>query len=418
MEGQTFYTASPTTATLSDGDVVMVGSSGALLIQQTPTEDPTKQPITGVTPQDYVLGAFVPTFIAVLFSIPWHLLASAIKELEPFYQLHHADSVLAEESIALNYRSTINLIAIFNAIRKRHYLVWWSGLLSLIILALAPLASETVFIGFIGGGRCTVVSGRDGCGTPRLSVYPVAARAVQGILSFVAVMTFALAIAIMRRKSGVCANPLSIAGLATLFQDQRLIEDFRRLSPYSASSKDIGAALRGHRYRIGTYNETDGSLSYGMTIMPTDAMQVDADRRTFSLDGKKYASVAVNAVDEHPAPTRRKPSSSPWVHPATVMIFALFVCGLEALVIYYNRVGANTPFERFMDSETFGVSFLFTLIGVILKMYWSLLDDGETTPIAPWRLRTQRCGLAHFLHLRTPQHGTLPEAPAKRRQSH
>jgi hypothetical protein len=102
------------------------------------------------------------------------------------------------------------------------------------------------------------------------------------------------------------------------------------------------------------------------------------------MGGKKYASVAVNPVDEQPAPVCTKSSSSPWIQPAIVKAFALFVLGLEALIIYYNRTGGDTGFERFMDSQAFGVSFLLTAIGVILKMYWSLLDDGKSiTPLIP-----------------------------------
>lgn len=249
--------------------------------------------------------------------------------------------------------------------------------MSLVILILAPLASETVFIGFVGEGRCTATSGRQAC-LPELSVYPVAARVVQGILAFVAVITFALAIAIMQRKSGVYANPLSIVGIATLFQDQRLIEDFRRLNAYAPSSKALHLALHGNRYRIGTYSEVVSNNSYGMVLLHGNASPVES-HRTSSLGGKKYASVAVDAVEDHTTPKRRKPNSSHWLHPATVVAFALFVVGLEALVIYYNRVGTDTGFERFMDSDAFGVSFLFTAIGVILKMYWTLIDDGEST---------------------------------------
>lgn len=376
--GKTFETGSPTTATLPGGNVVVVGPTGAVSIQEPAhrAEDPTKQSIS-ISPQDYVIGAFVPTILAVLFSIPWHLLASAIKEIEPFYQLHSADGALAENSITLEYRASINIVATFTAIRKKHYLVWWSGLVSLIILVLAPLASETVFIGFIGDGKCTATSGRQAC-IPELSVYPVAARVVQGILAFVAVMTFALAIAILQRKSGVYANPLSIAGIATVFQDQRLIEDFRRLNADASSSKDIRLALQGNRYGIGTYSEGVDNDSYGITIIHGNAEPVES-LRTSSLGGKNYALVAVNATEDHTSPCKRRPSSSPWLHPATIIAFALFISGLEALIIYYNRVGADTGFERFMDSEAFGVSFLFTAIGVIVKMYWNLIDDGKST---------------------------------------
>ena len=31
-----------------------------------------------------------------------------------------------------------------------------------------------------------------------------------------------------------------------------------------------------------------------------------------------------------------------------------------------------------MDSNSFGVAFLFTAVGVGINMYWTLLDDGKT----------------------------------------
>ena len=127
-------------------------------------------------------------------------MASAIKEIEPFYQLHNADGALAEDSLALDYRASISILGTITAIRKRHYVVWWSGAISLIILPLAPLASETLFVGLIG--ECSAQIDQKYY-FPMLSVYPVAARLLQGILVFVSIMAVALGIAIKRMKSGV-----------------------------------------------------------------------------------------------------------------------------------------------------------------------------------------------------------------------
>ena len=41
-----------------------------------------------------------------------------------------------------------------------------------------------------------------------------------------------------------------------------------------------------------------------------------------------------------------------------------------ALIAVYYTGGADTPFERFMDSQWFGVRFLFTLIGMIINVMW------------------------------------------------
>lgn len=372
IDGTTFATGTPTTATLADGKVVVVWPSGSISVQN--PEDRAPERKTFVTAKEYVLGAFVPTFIAVLFSIPWHLLASAIKEMEPFYQLQRPDGATAENSIALDYRASINIVATVNAIRKGHFLVWWSGLVSLVVLVVAPLSSETVFIGF--DGKCTATSGRDAC-SPSLSVYPTAARVLQGMLAFIAILTLALMIAILRARSGVYANPLSIAGLSTLFQNSHAVENFRRLNPYCTSSKMIRAALQGYRYRVDFYLDDDGVSCYGLVIFHQEPDVAQINSRTSFHGGKKYATVAVTAVQEHVRLKGQRTISSFFVHPAAIVAFALFVTGLEILVIYYNKTGGDTGFEKFMDSQSFGVGFLFTAIGVMLKMYWSLLDDGK-----------------------------------------
>lgn len=373
IDGTSFNTATPTTATLTGGKVVVVWPTGSVSIQEAQDGLPSKK--ISITPKEYIIGAFVPTILAVIYSIPWHLLASAIKEIEPFYQLQRPEGVTAEESIALDYRASINVIATFSAITKGHFLVWWSGLISLLVLVLAPIASQTVFIGFIGS--CTVKSGREAC-SPELSVYPVAARVLQGILALIALLTLALAAAMKRGKGGLYANPLSIAGLATLFQNDHVVESFRRLNPYCRSSRMIRASLQGHRFRMTSYVDNDGSSSYGLVMCYEDPATIQTSYQTAFSGGKKYASVAVDAVDERVPLRRQRTVSDFFIHPAAIVAFALFVAGLEALIIYYNITGGDTGFERFMDSQSFGVGFLFTALGVMLKLYWCLLDDGKT----------------------------------------
>lgn len=372
IDGTSFNTAMPTTATLKDGKVVVVWPTGSVSIQE--AQDLATPKKIAITPKEYIIGAFVPTILAVVYSIPWHLLASAIQQIEPFYQLQRPEGVAAQDSIALDYRASINVIATLSAITKGHSLVWWSGLISLLVLVLAPIASQTVFISFIGS--CTATSGRQAC-SPELSVYLVAARVLQGILAFIAVLTIALAIAIKRGKSGLYADPLSIAGLATLFQNDHVVESFRRLNPYCPSSKMIRASLQGHRFRITSYVDSAGSSSYGLVMCYEDPATVQTNYQTAFRGGKKYTSVAVDAVDGHIPLRRQRTVSEFFIHPVAIVAFALFVAGLQALIIYYNNTSDDTAFERFMDSQSFGVGFLFTALGVMLKLYWCLLDDGR-----------------------------------------
>ena len=370
--GSTFATATPTTATLADGKIVVVWPSGSVSV----SDASQPQQKYSVTPKEYLIGAILPTLLAVVFSIPWYLLASAIQEIEPFYQLQRPEGVSAENSIALDYRASISIVATFNAFRKGHFLVWWSGLASMVVLIVPPLASESVFIGFVG--ECTATSGRKAC-TPSLNVYPVAARILEGLLAFIAVVTLALVVAILRGRSGVYANPLSIAGLATLFQNSQVIESFRRLNPYCTSTKMITSGLRGRQYRITNYVDDEGNPAYGLVMCYQDPAAVQLHAQTSTHAGKKYASVSVTAMEEHTRPLPQRTLTNIFVHPITIVIFAVLVVGLEVWIIYYGKTEGDTRFERFMDGQSFGVGFLFTAIGVMLKMYWSLLDSGKSS---------------------------------------
>lgn len=376
IDGGSFNISQPTSATLNNGDVLVIGPTGAVSLQDNIHHTPT--PRTSVTPGQYVLGAFVPTILAVLFTIPWHLITAAVKEMEPFYQLHGSNGALAEDSLTLDYRASIGPIAAITAMRKGHFLVWWTGLTSLLVLLVAPLASETVFIGFIESSTCTATSGRAGC-FPELSVFPPAARAIQGILAFVAIMTMGLLVTLWRIKSGVVANPLSIAGLATIFQHRPLIDLFHHIASTAPTSKQLATALRGVRCRTGEYVEIDGSTGYGMYMISNHGRPIEAESmQATSNREKKHPTVSVAPVEDSAAGVSpRKSFSSYGTHPVLVGMFGFLVCGLTALIIYYRLVSKNTGFERFMDGQSFGVSFLFTAIGVVIKQYWNLMDDGK-----------------------------------------
>ncbi|KAL8806224.1 MAG: hypothetical protein Q9182_001499 [Xanthomendoza sp. 2 TL-2023] len=390
VNGKTIYYATPTTATVASGKVAVVDPSGAVAIQDIPGQSSPPQPKQSVTRKEYLIGAFLPTVLAVLFSIPWYILSTAVQEMEPFYQLANLQGALACNSICLDYRASLNVVAILKAGLKGHFVVLWAGLCSIAVLALAPIASETVFIGFVGEGRCAASSLRDAC-HPQLSVYPVAARLVQGILGLVAVLTVCIAIRNSRRNSGVYANPSSIAGIATLFQNPSLIDEFRLLDPDGFDSRALEAQLQGNRYRLSHFQHHDGSMDYGIishTEAPLCSDGSDPDSRnsrTYTPNKrKKYITVPVTTVKAEPKQSRMSKTDY-FLHPATIFAFAILVAGLLTLVVYYNQTGGDTDFERFMDSQTFGVAFMFTAVGVMLKLYWTLVDDDLRTTY-PYRL--------------------------------
>jgi hypothetical protein len=59
-----------------------------------------------ITPQQYVSVSFLPLIIAALYVIPWRILDSTIREMEPFYQLHQPGGSSAEYSLCLDYSTS------------------------------------------------------------------------------------------------------------------------------------------------------------------------------------------------------------------------------------------------------------------------------------------------------------------------
>ncbi|KAK0634111.1 hypothetical protein B0T14DRAFT_417711 [Immersiella caudata] len=53
------------------------------------------------------------------------------------------------------------------------------------------------------------------------------------------------------------------------------------------------------------------------------------------------------------------------------IFFLLLHLGLITLLTYYHLLRDDTPFELFMDSQTFGVKFLFAAIGSLFALFWS-----------------------------------------------
>ena len=59
------------------------------------------------------------------------------------------------------------------------------------------------------------------------------------------------------------------------------------------------------------------------------------------------------------------------------LLYILLTCGLLAVILYYNNTGGDTPFERFMDNQGFGVRFLFTTVGIGITFFWGSFFTSE-----------------------------------------
>ena len=162
-------------------------------------------------------------------------------------------------------------------------------------------------------------------------------------------------------------SPGSIAGLVIAFEGHHLLQKLQELDS-TASRKELAEHLEHRRYRLnqhirGAINDcgTEGSVEGSPTVVPP-----------------KYERIAYdpgfNAMELPPTATttRQRFPGFKW-YLETVTLIALLT-GLLALITYYYIHGENTPFERFMDSQTHGVRAVMVFPGVLIKTGFNRIE--------------------------------------------
>ncbi|KAK4211182.1 hypothetical protein QBC37DRAFT_19376 [Rhypophila decipiens] len=196
----------------------------------------------------------------------------------------------------------------------------------------------------------------------------------------------------------------------------------------AATSKDIAKALEGKRFRLGYFQVSPGCdrygsaqwrhdgkdgrwggsirsdttwgqtgpyqhMSYGLELVSPDEVETGSVRLTVkepptrsstqdkttqqgSFLGRllgKFKKLALKLriskkkENTSTSTVSRKRCQTTSVIPA---VFLVLVTGLLILILYYENTILDTPFERFMDSQTYGVRFMFTAMGTGITAFW------------------------------------------------
>jgi hypothetical protein len=269
----------------------------------------------------------------------------------------------------------------FKAARRGHFIVLWSSLISIAVLALTPLSSEALFVSLSGWCGPNVPSGM--CNAA-WGVYPKLARMMEGFLSFIAVLLVFLIIFGYRRTSGVYSEPLSIGGLASLLYKSPLLRDLREVDP-EVKNNQLKKILARKRFALSEFTTMDQRQCYG--IIPID-QDSEAGFGSGLEIGKKSRSKRINGSEErlnNPegskkniiTRTKSKISRFWWIVKEKLyyIIAFLLLSGLLGLIAYYRSGWHPTLFEAFMDSSGFGVRIMMTSLGVVVKLFWSNIDQ-------------------------------------------
>ncbi|KAK0728846.1 hypothetical protein B0T26DRAFT_768858 [Lasiosphaeria miniovina] len=366
---------------------------------------------------DYFVGSFVPVLLATLLSIMIETVDSQLKSLLPFHALTRPGGALARHSLSL---STAGPASRVNSLRQlyrfREPLSFLGDLLVLAASVLTALSSEVVTVEWFG--PCNNNS-YDGCFI-MLSVYQTRVGVALALLVFMATVAAVLAVVLLRWRTGVAAPPWSMASLAALvagcrhtrelLQSVELRDGERHIPP-----ERFREQLQGWRFALGA--SKDG-LDYGITVVAADGQAQAQDWLSESASAAAFSGEKMSSFDDSSStttgpPPRNKPSTAsqknllekslleknlveknlveknllknllgwvgrhPKVYDYTIQtVFLLILAALLGVILRYDTVVAtveDSAFEAFMDSQNFGVRFVFTGVGVIITFFWDYL---------------------------------------------
>lgn len=304
--------------------------------------------------------------------------------MEPFYQLNQFGGATAENSLCLDYATTVLFSTPFKAFRQGHFVVLWSSLISLAAMFLPSLVSEAIFVSMTG--TCSPPIDHNICHSA-WAVYPRLIRAIQALLSFIVILLVFMIVYGFRRKSGVYSEPLSIAGLVSLLSNSPALDTFQRIDS-TTKKRQLQRLLSGKRFAISEFFALGQGPSYG--IIELEAEVPVANKRKWLSRKKKGAKQTVKSESESPSDLDRtaeedvmKPRlriSRIWWDIRLKLYYYLaifFLGGLFVLITFYFFTRGNSGFENWMDSNSYGLRFAWTGLGTAIKLFWNFLDQGK-----------------------------------------
>lgn len=313
------------------------------------------------------VGNYLTLVVAVVFRQIWSAIYAQARVIEPFTRLMEPQGISASNVLHTFYLSSSMIPGPILALAKGRWLVLWVSLVHFAVGLLGPLGSELIFL----NTRWCAYTGdmTNPCWPPRLSIDPLIARLIQGLLTSTSLMTLSILVMVFRMCTGVYSDPSSIASMASLIHHPEVLEDFRTFND-EASTKDVPRHLDDKRYKLDEYQRYDGVWRYGL-------VPVIPNVKSFVRDGPR-------SVYNLPKSSKRKALDT-----ILDVVFGLVLLALLGVVAGYYKDGKADSFNNFFNSATFGPRFILTGSGTIIAINWKRLERGNRQLV--------RCILLYFL---------------------
>ncbi|KAL0944857.1 uncharacterized protein CTRU02_202744 [Colletotrichum truncatum] len=309
------------------------------------------------TDGDYFVGKFLPVILAVIIAAPLRIIDLNAKLYQPFYALAQEGGSLGKNSMTLHFDGWKGFLAPFEVLMQGHPVPFITTLMILCSSLLAPLATEA--IGMKLHGKCKITA-IEGCGI-QLGVSTMSAHALVALLAFIIVLLLVLLYFLRNWETGLHANPWSIAGISSLARNA----DIRS---HQLDFKASKASMADKKYGFGYFENSHRRDEYG--IIHYDDSTQNLQRATAS--GALVEDDELTGAHQRDM-TKQRGKPVPFIVLTWWwrLTFMFFLVSMFIIILYYHlTLSSRTSFKDFMDSQTFGVRFFFTALGVTVVFCW------------------------------------------------
>lgn len=224
-------------------------------------------PVISLTPANIIPNAvsWLPILVATFLKLIWSTFKADVRLIEPFYRLSKGDCT-AENSLTLDYQSTVYGWMPIRATLNGHFLVALVGLCSVLLDILS------VTIGSFSVNYATFVKRNDpqwkglSSGDETFISFFVSLGLSCLILIFViGVATF---VYIKRRHPFLPREPSTIASVLAFIYSSKMLNDFFDTELYDGKMMEKMSMKKNKRYGLGWFRGRDGQIHCAIDEMP------------------------------------------------------------------------------------------------------------------------------------------------------
>ena len=320
---------------------------------------------------EYFIGSFLPVLLSVLLCTLVQLVDKNLKTMLPFYALTRPNGATAEDSLCMIPGGLVYLPRSFRLFYCRmEPLSFLSDLLVILSSLLVSVSSEAIEVRTFG--ICLPDNGFGGCYLS-LVLLDGPFRAGETLMITMAIVVVLIWTFRIRARSGVTSNPWSIAASCSLLSHKvgNLLSSVPRDDEGYIKDSQVLRVLEGKSFALQYYQGSQGTMRYGIAILQnkTSCEPIKSSQKVKKITCTSSSARSKRTRKRFVSCFKERIVRDYGVHSTLLVI----LCGLLIVIIYYETKQMDplvNSFERFMDSQKFGVRFLFSASGVVIALFW------------------------------------------------